>query len=73
MLVLGPRANTTTKSPAVTAMTEAGGASSNMTKMLDVVATKNITIPKGASVSLLSSSVTLFSIALAGALLHGRF
>jgi hypothetical protein len=54
-------------------MTEAGGASSNMTKMPDVVATKNITIPKGASVSLLSSSVTLFSIALAGALLHGRF
>ncbi|KAK6304252.1 hypothetical protein J4Q44_G00248380 [Coregonus suidteri] len=65
--------NTTTKSPAMTATTKAGGASSNMTKMPDVVATNNIIIPKGASVALQSSSVTLITIALAGSLLQGRF
>ncbi|KAK6304254.1 hypothetical protein J4Q44_G00248400 [Coregonus suidteri] len=63
--------NTTTKSPAMNGTTTAGGASSNMTKMPDVT-TKNI--PKGASVSLQSSSVALLiPIVVAGSLLQGRF
>lgn len=49
-----------------------GGARSNMTKVPDVVTTTNITIPKGACVSLQSSAFTLLILMLAGSLLQGR-
>ncbi|KAK6307077.1 hypothetical protein J4Q44_G00222250 [Coregonus suidteri] len=62
----------TTRSPAVTVnTTKVGGARSNMTKLPDVTTT-NITIPKGACVSLESSAFTLFIPMVAGSLVQGR-